>query len=116
MEGVCVFSGVASTSASSTTWALFEAMIAAITIARDHGFQHVLFLSDSRNVVQVFKKEKAMDWLDTTRLVDLKFLVLHGLFCNVFFVPHVVVGSVWSVAKRATIMPMNQNWFNAVFL
>ena len=107
MEGVCVFSGVASTFASSTTWALFEAMIAAVTTARDHGFQHVLFLTDSRNVVQVFKKEKAMDWLDTTRLADLKFLVLHGLFCNMFFVPHVVVGFVWSIAKRATIMPMN---------
>ena len=50
MEGVCVFSGVASTLASSTIRALFEAMIDATTIARDHGFQHILFLIDSRNV------------------------------------------------------------------
>ena len=54
---------VASTLASSTTGALFEAMIAS----------------------------------------------------NVFGVPHVVVKSVWSVAKRATIIPMNSNCFNLVF-
>ena len=54
---------VASTLASSTTGALFEAMIAS----------------------------------------------------NVFCVPHVVVKSVWSVAKKATIMPMNSNCFNPVF-
>ena len=48
-------------------------------------------------------------------MVDLNFLILHGLFCNVFCVPHVVVKSVWSVAKRATIMPMSSNCFNLVF-
>ena len=47
MEGVCVFSSVASSLASLTTGALFEAMIAAATIARDHGFHHILFLTDS---------------------------------------------------------------------
>ena len=64
MEGVCVLSGVASTLASSTPGALFEAMIAATTIASHHGFQHILFLTASRKVAQVFKKEKATDWLD----------------------------------------------------
>ena len=39
-------------------------MIAAATIASDHGSQHILFLTDSRNVAQVFKKEKATDWFD----------------------------------------------------
>ena len=51
MEGVCVLSGVASTLASSTTRTLFKAMIVAATIASDHGFQHILFLTASRNVV-----------------------------------------------------------------
>ena len=49
MEGVFVFSGVASALASSTTRALFEVMIAAATIASDYGFHHILFLTDSRN-------------------------------------------------------------------
>ena len=63
-------------------------------------------------VVQLFI---ATDWLDITRVADLNFLILHGLFCYVFRVPHVVVKFVWFVAKRATIMPMNSNWFNPVF-
>ena len=75
MEGVFVFSSVASTLANSTTRSLFEAMIAAATIASNHVFHHILFLIDSRNAAQVFKKEKTTPgW--------------H--FCNVFCVPHVV--------------------------
>ena len=58
IEGVCVFSGVASTLAKSSMRALFKAMVAAGITARGHGFHHLLFLIDSRNVVQVFKKEK----------------------------------------------------------
>ena len=34
---------------------------------------------------------------------------------NVFCVPHVVVKYVCFVGKRATVMPMNSNWFNLVF-
>ena len=64
MEGVFVFSSVASTLASSATGAFFEAMIAAATIASNHGFHHILFLIDSRNAAQVFKKEKTTPgWL-----------------------------------------------------
>ena len=75
MEGVCVFSGVASTLASLTTGALFEAMIATATIARDHGFHHISFLTNSRNATQVLKKEKTTDWLDITKVADLNFLI-----------------------------------------
>ena len=84
MEGVCVLSGVASTSASLTAGALFEAMIAAATIASYHGFQHILFLTARRNVAQVFKKEKATDWLDIIGVANLNFLILQGLICKVF--------------------------------
>ena len=79
MEGVFVFSSVASTLASSATGAFFEAMIAAATIASNHGFHHILFLTNNRNAAQVFKKEKT---------------TLEWLFCKVFCVPHVVVKSI----------------------
>ena len=59
-------------------------MIAAATIASHHGFQHILFLTASRNVAQVFKKEKATDWLDIIRVANLNFLILQGLICKVF--------------------------------
>ena len=108
-ERVCVFSGAASTGA------LFEAMVAAGITARDHGFYHLLFLIDSRNVVQVFKKEKATDWLDSIRLAYLNSLKLQGLNCNVFCVPPLVVNAIRYVAKKATVLPVNTTLFNPAF-
>ena len=55
---------------------------------------YILFLTDSKNVAQVFKKEKATDWLDIIRVADLNFFILQGLICKVFYVPHVMVKSV----------------------
>ena len=90
-------------------------MVAASITARDHGFHHLLFLTDSRNVVQVFKKEKATDWLDSIRLADLNSLKLQGLNCNVFCMPPLVVNSIWYVAKKATVRLVNTTWFNPAF-
>ena len=56
--------------------------------------KYILFLTDSKNVAQVFKKEKATDWLDIIRVADLSFFILQGLICKVFCVPHVMVKSV----------------------
>ena len=81
---------------------MFEAMVEADITARNHGFQQVLFLGDSRRLVQVFRKKKAPDWLDNTRLADLNFLTQTGLICTMFLVPHLIVKLVWSVAKMAT--------------
>jgi len=106
IEGVCVFSGAASTLAKSSTGAQFEAMVAAGITARDRGF-HLLFLTDSRNVVQVFKKEKVTDWLDSIRLANLNSLKLQGMNCNVFCVPPLVVNAIRYVAKKATVLPVN---------
>ena len=82
-------------------------MVAAGITARDHRFHHLLFLTDSRNVVQVFKKEKATDWLDSIRLAYLNSLKLQGLNCNVFCVPPLVVNAIRYVAKKATVLPVN---------
>ena len=82
---------------------MFEAMVEADITARNHGFQQVLFLGDSRRLVQALRKKKAPDWLDnSTRLADLNFLTQTGLICNMFLVPHFIVKPVWSVAKMAT--------------
>ena len=115
IEGVCVFSCVASTLVKSSTGAVFEAVVATGITAKDHGFDHLLFLTNSRNVVQVFKKEKATDWLDSIILADLNSLKVQGLNCNVFCVPHLVVNAIQYVAKKATILPVNTTWFNPVF-
>ena len=77
---------------------MFEAMVEADIRSRNHGFQLVLFLGDSRRLVQALRKKKAPDWLDnSTRLADLNFLTQTGLICNMFLVPHFIVKPVWSV-------------------
>ena len=57
MQRVSIFFGVASSAARSTYEAMFEAMVEAGIRARNHGFQQILFLGDSRRVVQAFRKK-----------------------------------------------------------
>ena len=107
IEGVCVFSYAASTLVKSSKGAVFEVVVATGVTAKGHGFDHLLFLTNSRNVAQVFKKEKATGWLDSIILVDLNSLKLLGLNCNVFCVPPLVVNAIRYVAKKETILPVN---------
>ena len=62
-----------SSNAKTSTGALLEAVVEAGLAAKDQGFQHVLFLSDSKSLLQTFKLKRAFDWLDSTRLADLCF-------------------------------------------
>ena len=69
-----MFFGVASTYATTSTGALLEAVIEASLVVKAQGFQNVLFLSDSKRLVQTVKKKCATDWMDSTRLADYCFL------------------------------------------
>ena len=89
LQGYKVFFGVASTSATTSTGALLEAVIEAGLIAKDQGFQNVLFLSDSKGLTQIIKKKCTTVWLDSTRLADYCFLNQNGLFCDFFWVPQI---------------------------
>jgi len=86
-----VFFGAISSNARTSIGALLEVVIEAGLVAKDHDFQHVLFLSDSKSLLQTFKMKRASDWLDSTRLADLCFLTQSGFHCDVFWVLHVVV-------------------------
>ena len=79
-----MFFGVASTFATTSTGALLEAVIETGLIAKDPGFQNVLFLSDCNGLMQIIKKKCVTDWLDSTRLADYCFLNQNGLFCDFF--------------------------------
>ena len=91
-------------------------MVEAGIIARNHGFQQILFLSYSKELIQSFKKKKAPDWLHSSRMADLIFLTQHGISYNMILVLHLVVKEVWSVAKLATRVPVNQCWFSLALL
>ena len=111
-----IFCGVVSSKARTIREALLEAMVEAGITARNHGFQQILFLSYSKELLQSFKKKKAPDWLDSSRMADLIFLTQCGLSYNMIFVPHLVVKEVWSGAKLVTHVPMNQCWFSPALL
>ena len=65
---------------------MFEAMVEADIRARNHGFHQVLFLGDSRRLVQALRKKKAPDWLDnSTRLADLNFLTQNRTYLQYVF-------------------------------
>ena len=80
VQGDKLFFGTVNSNARTSTGALLEAVIA----VKDQGFQHVLFLSDSKSLLQTFKMKGASDWQDSTRLVDLCFLTQNGFHCDVF--------------------------------
>ena len=112
LQGDKVFFGVASTSATTSIGALLEAVIEAGLVAKAQGFQNVLFLSNSKGLMQTIKKKCATNWMNNTRLADYCFLNQNGLFCDLFWVPHVSVKDIWSVAKVATGLPLHYcYWF-----
>ena len=73
-----MYSGVNYSLANTAIGALPEAMVEAGIIAKNYGFQHVLFLTDRVNLHQVFKLRKSTDWLDSNRIANLNFLSVEG--------------------------------------
>ena len=94
-----LFYSVNSCVAGTVGGALLDAMVEAAIKTKNHGFQYILFLGASRHLVQLFQHRKTTDRLQQIRLADLDFLTQNGLCCDVFLVPHLVVKSVWLVAK-----------------
>ena len=93
-----------------------EAMLEASIKARNLGYTHFLFLSDSRRAVQVFNMECIPNWQEKILLTDwirpsLKDCTYHSLF-----VPKFVNNHVNKLAKLATIMPIHSCIVNQNFL
>ena len=61
-----VFCGAVSSKARTTGGALLEAVVETGIAGKNQGFHQVLFLSDSKDLLQSFKKKKTSDWLDNT--------------------------------------------------
>ena len=114
IQGERVFFGVNSSNARTSIGALLEAVVEAGMAAKDQGFHHVLYLTDSRKLLQTFKMKTASDWLDSTRLANLSFLSTSGFHCDMLCVPHVVVKESWTVAKLATREPIHFCWVSPI--
>ena len=85
-----------------------EDVVEAGITATNQGFHQVLFLSDCKDLLQSFQTKKTSDWLDSTKMADLIFLTQNGLSCDMILVPYLVVKDIWSVAKLATRVLVNQ--------
>ena len=107
-----MFSRVNCSLTNTTIGALLEAMVEAGIIAKNYGFQHVLFLTDMVNLHQVFQLRKSTDWQDSSRIAVLNFLSQNGLFCNTLVVPYVVVKAMWFFAKQVVNTPLYYRWHN----
>ena len=108
-----MFFGAISSNARTSTGALLEAMLEAVLAAKSQGFQQILVLSHSRSLMQTYRCNTATDWLDGTRLSDLRFLNQNGIVCDVFLVPTVIFKDLRAVACLATREPMHFCWFYA---
>ena len=85
-----------------STGALLEAMLEAVLAAKSQGSQKILVLSNSKSLMQTYRRNTAIDWLDSTRLFDLRFLIQNSIVCDVFLVPTVIVKDLRVVACLAT--------------
>ena len=97
---------------TESLWALFQEPIVEFRL----GYP-IFYLGTSKfSPQQSLKKKKAPDWLDSSRMANLIFLTQHGLSYNMILIPYLVVKEVWSIAKLATRVPMNQCWFSPALL
>ena len=62
LQGEIMFSGVASCAASSAYGAGLEALMEVALKARNMGFNRVIFLSNSKSLVQMSNRERAPNW------------------------------------------------------
>ena len=91
-------------------------MLEAVLAAKSQDFQKILVLSivsNSKSLMQTYRRNTAIDWLDSTRLFDLRFLIQNSIVCDVFLVPTVIVKDLRVVACLATREPMHFYWFYA---
>jgi len=63
IQGERVFFGVNSSNARTSIGTLLEVVVEDGLAAKDQGFHHVLFLTDSKNLLQTFKMKTVADCL-----------------------------------------------------
>ena len=116
MNGDTIIQGVSSCTAKPILVTIQEAMLEVAIKARNLGYTHFLFLSDSRRVVQVFNRECIPNWQEKFLLIDWTHPSLKDYTYHSLFVPKFVNSHVNKLAKLATIMPIHSCIVNQNFL
>ena len=106
-----MFSGCASSGASTITAATQEALVVSAVKAKSLGFCRILIMCCSKGLVSVCNLQCSPNWQQITLLSNLAFLQQQTLF-----VPRVILGSVCNTAKFALKFPGPCCWVHPAFV
>ena len=109
-EGVIRFYGVLSSSTSTIKGAVHEALMEAIFTVRNHVFQQILILTNSKDLIQLVSKSKKLAWHERSLIADLDVLYLDGLVCKLLEVPRIVLDFVYNAVAMVVRMPIHYSW------
>ena len=116
LQGRIMFSGCASSGASTITTAMQEALVVSAIKAKSSGFCRILIMCCSKSLVSVCNLQCSLDWQQITLLSDLAYLQQQGLCYKTLFVPRVILGLVCNTAKFALKVPGPCCWVHLAFV
>ena len=116
LQGRTMFSGCASSGASTITTATQEALVVSAVKAKNLGFCKILIMCCSKSLVSVCNLQCSPDWQQITLLSDLAYLQQQGLCYKTLFVPRVILGLVCNTAKFALKVPGPCCWVHLSFV
>ena len=103
-------------SIGSTNGVVQEALMEAVITAKNYRFHRILFLTNSKNLVQLLNKSMNPAWQERSLIADMEFLYQSGLVCNLLVVSKCDLDFVYVVAKLAIRMPLHHSWVDPTFL
>ena len=82
----------------------------AVFTVRNHGFQWILILTNSKDLIQLVSKSKKPTWHERSLIANLDVLYLDGLVCKLLEVSRIVLDFVYNAAAMAVRMPIHNSW------
>ena len=82
----------------------------AVFTIRNHGFQWILILTNSKDLIQLVSKSKKPTWHERSLIANLDVLYLDGLVCKLLKVSRIVLDFVYNAAAMAVRMPIHNSW------
>ena len=108
-QGVIRFYGVHSSKASTIKGAVQESLMEAVFTVRNHGFQRILILTNSKDLFQLVSKSKKLASHERSLIADLDVLYLDGLVCKLLEVPKIVLDFIYNAAAMTVRMSIHNS-------
>ena len=79
----------------------------AVFTVKNHGFQRILILTNSKDLIQLVSKSKKPASHERSLIAD-----LDGLVCKLLEVPRIVLDFVYNLATMVVRMPIHNSWID----